>query len=241
VGLVLDSSGSMRPNRGEVTQAAKDFLLSSNPQDEVFVVNFNESVSFGLPASVPFTSNVEQLEEAVLRGPSYGMTALYDALGVALKHLSQATIQKKALILISDGGDNASHEGFQQVLASARHGNAIIYTIGILSENAADVNPDVLRKLARETGGQAFFPESAEKLPAICRKIARDLREQYTLAYVSTDTRRDGKYRTIRVTVRAPGHEHLRVRTRDGYYAPSGEASGTGRAQTGAEDPRATP
>jgi Ca-activated chloride channel homolog len=221
VGLVVDSSGSMRPNRSEVAEAARDFLTSSNPQDEIFVVNFNERVSLGLPPSVPFTSNATQLEAAVLQGPSTGMTALYDATVFALKHLALGTNDKKALIIISDGGDNSSYEDFRQVLAAAQHGNAILYAIGILNEAEADVNPGVLRKLAKATGGEAYFPKSAEDLPGICQQIARDLREQYTIAYVPTDKNHDGTYRAIRVSVHAPGKRALVVRTRAGYFAPS--------------------
>ncbi len=221
VGLVIDSSGSMGPNRAEVAQAAKDFLTSSNPRDEIFVVNFNERVSFGLPPLVPFTNDVAQLQAGVLSGPSAGMTALYDATDLALNHLSLGTNDKKALIIISDGGDDASHENFRQLLASAQHTSAIIYTIGIISEAESDVNPGVLRSLAGVTGGKAYFPQSAAELPAICRQIARDLREQYTIAYVPADGMHDGTYRKIRVTVHAPGRDGLVVRTREGYFVPS--------------------
>lgn len=232
VGLVIDSSGSMGPNRAEVAEAAKDFLTSSNPQDEVFVVNFNERVSFGLPPLVPFTNDVAQLEAGVLSGPSAGMTALYDATDLALNHLALGTHDKKALIIISDGGDDASHEKFQQLLSSAQHSSAMIYTIGIISEIESDVNPGVLQTLATATGGKAFFPKSASDLPAICQQIARDLREQYTIAYVPTDRNHDGTYRKIRVTVHAPGHGGLVVRTREGYFAPSG-ATPASTAQQG--------
>lgn len=222
VGLVVDSSGSMHLNRPEVAEAAKDFLRSSNPRDQVFVVNFNERVSLGLPSSLPFTDNVGELEAAVFRGPATGMTALYDAVDLALKHLNDSLEHnKKALIIISDGGDNASHEDFRQVLNTALHQNTIIYAIGILDAQEADVSPRILRKLAKDTGGRAFFPTSADVLPEICHEIATDLREQYTIAYVPSDRREDGAYRTIRVEVRAPGKSSLVVRTRKGYFAPS--------------------
>ena len=224
-GLVIDSSGSMHLNRPEVAAAAKDFLSSSNPRDQVFVVNFNERVSLGLPENVPFTDNVAQLEAAVFRGPATGMTALYDAVGVALKHLNDSLENnKRALIIISDGGDNASHEDFRQVLNTALHENAIIYAIGILDAQEADVSPRILRKLAKDTGGRAYFPTSAAVLPDICHEIATDLREQYTIAYIPSDRREDGTYRTIRVVVRAPGKGSLVVRTRKGYFAPSSAA-----------------
>lgn len=224
-GLVLDGSGSMAPNRNEVVEAAKDFLDSSNPQDQIFVVNFNEKVSFGLTPGIPYTSNIEELQAAVLKGPSTGMTALYDAMSAALKHLALGTRRKKALLIITDGGDDASHESFRQVLEQARRSNAIIYCIGIVSESQADVNPEMLRKLAKNTGGEAFFPQSPKELPQICQLIARDLREQYTIGYTPTDKSDNGSYRAIRVKVVGPGHKGLTVRTRSGYYAiPQGEA-----------------
>jgi Ca-activated chloride channel homolog len=218
-GLVLDGSGSMAPNRNEVVEAAKDFLNSSNPQDQIFVVNFNEKVSFGLSAGTPFTSNVEELQAAVLKGPSTGMTALYDAISAALEHLALSSRRKKALLIITDGGDDGSHESFRQVLEQARRSNAIIYCIGIVSESQADVNPGLLRKLAKDTGGEAFFPQSPKELPQICQEIAHDLREQYTIGYTLTNKSDNGSYRAIRVKVVGPGHKGLVVRTRSGYYA----------------------
>ena len=225
VGLVVDSSGSMHLNRPEVAEAAKDFLRSSNPRDQVFVVNFNERVSLGLPSNVPFTDNVGELEAAVFRGPATGMTALYDAVDFGLKHLNDSLEHnKRALIIISDGGDNASHEDFRQVLNTALHQNTIIYAIGILDAQEADVSPRILRKLAKDTGGRAYFPTSAAVLPDICHEIATDLRQQYTIAYVPSDRREDGTYRTIRVVVHAPEKGSLVVRTRKGYFAPSSAA-----------------
>lgn len=220
-GLVVDSSGSMGPNRPEVAEAAKDLLIASNPQDEFFVVNFNENVSLGLQPGIPFTDNVAELETAVLKGPSTGLTALYDAVALALKHVASGTNEKKALIVISDGGDNASHESSRELLSAAAHSKIIIYAIGILNEGEADVNPGVLRRLAKSTGGRSYFPQSAEDLAAICKQIARDLREQYTIAYIPSDKLQDGTYRAIHVSVHAPGRGSLVVRTRAGYFAPS--------------------
>jgi Ca-activated chloride channel homolog len=226
VGLVVDCSGSMSPNRAEVVQAAKDFLLSSNPADEVFVVNFNERATLGLPPAIAFTSSVSQLEDAVLGGPTSGETALYDALALGLKHLATGTKVKKALLLISDGGDNASRENFQQVLKLAQSNNTIVYAIGILSDTAADVNPGLLRKLAKATGGRTYFPKSAAELPALSKQIAKDLREQYTIGYTPEDTTHDGSYRAIRVSLLGPTHGTLVVRTRAGYYAPTNAPAG---------------
>jgi len=220
VGLVVDDSGSMWPNRSEVATASTDFLRSSNPEDQVFVVNFNEVASLGLPQDLPFTSNVAQLESAVLRGPTKGMTALYDAVQLGLEHLQSGTRDKKALVIISDGGDNASHHDFRQILSSALHDNVLIYTIGIISSSASDVNPKLLRKLAGDTGGKSYFPTSAADVPGICQEIARDLREQYTLTYVPVSGLQGGAYHAVHVVVQAHRHGKLLARTRAGYYAP---------------------
>jgi len=227
VGLIIDCSGSMRPNRQEVAEAAKDFLRSSNPQDQIFVVNFNETASLGLPPDMPFTGNVSNLVSAVETGPSEGMTALYDAIDLGLKHLALGANRKKALVIISDGGDDASEETLKQTLAAVQRSSAITYTIGIIAPDQANVNPGVLRKLARDTGGEAYFPGSADELPGICQQIAHDLREQYTIAYLPSNSRKAG-YRTIRVVVHAPGHHGLKVRTRAGYLATAEASAASG-------------
>jgi Ca-activated chloride channel homolog len=226
VGLVVDGSGSMAPNRSEVVTASKEFLRSSNPADQVFVVNFNEVASLGLPQSLPFTSNVGQLEDAVERGPTMGKTALYDAVFLGLQHLESGTRDKKALVIISDGGDNASNHDFRQIQTMALHDNALIYTIGIISEQESDVDPKLLRKLAHETGGQAYFPTSASAVPDICQQIALGLREQYTLTYNPTQGEEGGKFHTIHVTAKSRGSGKLIARTRTGYFYP-GEAGAT--------------
>jgi Ca-activated chloride channel homolog len=223
VGLVVDCSSSMLPNRSEVLSAAKEFLLSSNPQDQIFVVNFNGRASLGLPQTVSFTSDAAELEEAVENGPTSGETALYDAIALALQHLALGTKNKKALLVISDGGDNASHDNFRSVLAAAQRANTIVYSIGIVSDSEAEVNPGLLRRLATNTGGRPYFPQSAAALPQICRQIARDLREQYTIGYEPSNTAHDGGYRAIRVTLTGT-QKKLTLRTRAGYYAP-GNAS----------------
>jgi Ca-activated chloride channel homolog len=219
VGLVLDNSRSMVPARGEVTAAATDFLHYSNPEDQLFVVNFSDEARLGMPANVPFTSDVRTLRDAVFRGVAPGRTALYDAIEIALKHLAEGTRDKKALVLISDGGDNASRQKFPQILHLARKGNAIIYAIGIVNESSSDVNPGLLRKLVQATGGQALFPSSVMAVPKICEKIAQELRHQYTLGYSPTNSAHDGSFRATRVTVHSPERGDLVVRTRAGYFA----------------------
>lgn len=220
VGLVVDNSGSMNPKRQEVIAAALAFARSSNPQDQMFVVVFNEKVSFGLPANTPFTDNVDQLEIALSRIAATGMTALYDAMAAALERLQEGNRDKKVLIVVSDGGDNASKHNLAQIKAIAGQSDAIIYTIDISVAEDPERNPGALRRLAKNSGGEAFRPESMRDVLPICERIARDIRNQYTLAYAPTNSMQDGTYRVIQVKARAPGRGRVIVRTRTGYSAP---------------------
>lgn len=220
VGLVVDNSGSMRTRRTEVIAAGLAFARSSNPRDQIFVVNFNERVSFGLPPDTLFTDNVVQLETALSKNVTNGMTALYDGLAVAFEHLKKGNREKQVLIAISDGGDNASTHTLAQILALAGKSEVIIYTISIYDESDKDRNAKVLKELARATGGEAFLAKSVKETIPICERIARDIRNQYSLTYAPTNLKYDGTYRTIQVKVNVPGNEHLSVRTRAGYSAP---------------------
>jgi Ca-activated chloride channel homolog len=221
VGLVLDNSGSMGPKRDEVIAAAMAFARSSNPQDQMFVVNFNEYVSFGLPVNMPFTDQPAELRIALETFKTNGETALYDALAAALDHLKKGNRDKKVLIVVSDGGDNTSKYKLSQILTLAEQSDAIIYTIGIYTDEDPDKNPGALRQLAKATGGEAFFPRTLPDVVPICERIAHDIREQYTLAYSPTNIKPDGAYRVILVKAAAPGHGRLTVRTRTGYFPPS--------------------
>jgi len=221
VGLVVDNSGSMKPKRNDVIAAALAFARSSNPQDQMFVVNFNERVSFGLADNIWFTDQVAQLQVALSRVAADGETALYDAIAAALEHLKKGNRDKKVLIVVSDGGDNASKHKLAEIMALAGQPGAIIYTIGIFDDQDPDRNPGVLKRLAKETGGEAFLPESLTDITPICERIARDIRNQYTIAYVPTNRKRDGTYRGVQVKASALGHGRLSVRTRTGYYAPA--------------------
>jgi Ca-activated chloride channel homolog len=219
-GLVIDNSGTMGPKRSEVITAALTFARSSNPEDQMFVINFNENVSFGLPANMPFTDKVAQLEIALSGIVADGMTALYDAVAVALDHLKKGNRNKKVLIVISDGGDNASKIKLDRVLAVAGQSDAIIYTIGIFDENDPDRNLRALKELAKATGGEAFLPGSVKDVVPICKQIAYDIRNQYSITYLPTNIKQDGSFRTIKVTAGAQDGRRLFVRTRAGYYAP---------------------
>ena len=219
VGLVVDHSSSMKPKIRDVIAAARTFVESSRPDDEMFVVNFNEKVSLGLPDFLPLTNRYEDLTNAIANAPTRGMTALYDAIFEARNHLRTGTRDKKVLIVISDGGDNASKHTLAEVLKMAEQSTALIYTIGIFDEDDHDRNPGVLRRLAGETGGEAFFPYEFKETAAICERIARDIRHQYTIGYHSAATAQPGAYRTIRVAVGGAGFGKLLVRARAGYIA----------------------
>lgn len=222
VGLVVDHSSSMRHKLAEVIAAARTFVRSSSPADQMFVVNFNEKVTLGLPDAVGFTDSPADLEQAISRKAAGGMTALYDAVLEGEERLRAGSREKKVLIVISDGGDNASRHTLDDVLKIAERSSALVYTIGIFDPEDADRNPDVLRRLARATGGDAFFPAQLDDVVAICERIARDIRQQYTLGYVSSNAAKVGAYRSIRMVARQAGNGKLVVRTRTGYIA--GEA-----------------
>jgi Ca-activated chloride channel family protein len=221
VGLVVDDSGSMRPKRPEVISAALTFVQSSNTNDEMFVVNFNEHVSFGLPDDVFFTNQATPLQLALARSPATGETALYDAIAAALGRLRQGHRDKKVLIVISDGGDNASSHTLKDIMTLAVESNAVIYTIGLFDESDTDRNPGVLKSLARATGGEFFMPDSVSSVVPLCAQIARDIRNQYTISYAPTNATQDGGFRAIQVKAKSKGRERLVVRTRPGYYAPA--------------------
>jgi Ca-activated chloride channel homolog len=222
VGLVVDNSGSMRPKRTDVIAAAMAFVRSSNPADQMFVVNFNEHVSLGLPAALPFTNNAAQLETALSRNAISGMTALYDAIATGLEQLQKGKWDKKVLIVVSDGGDNASKRKLAQVLSMVNQSNAVIYTLGIFDETDEDRNPRVLSQLSRASGGEAFFPKTLQEILPICEQVAQEIRSQYSIAFVPTNRKQDGAYRTIDVKAYAPsGGRRLSVVTRAGFSVPS--------------------
>jgi VWFA-related protein len=217
VGLVVDHSRSMGPNLPNVSAAVSAFAKSSNPNDEMFVVDFSDHVSVELSDGKPFTSNPRELAKAVSAVQASGMTALYDAVAEGLNHLQLGHSEKKALIIVSDGGDNASTRQYAEILELAHRSQAVIYAIGLVGATEEE-NPALLRRLCRDTGGLAFFPEHGELVSDISARIARDLREQYTLGF-TPEKKGNGSFRRVRVQVIAPGRGKLQVRTRSGYIA----------------------
>lgn len=218
-GLIVDSSGSMGPKRRSVVAGATEFARHSNPQDRLFVFDFNERVYSTLPHAQMFTSNVADLEQAILAAPATGRTALYDGIMAGYQRLAHAGLDKKALIVISDGGDNASRVTLKKLLDRALQSNVIVYTIGIFDQDDPDRNPGVLKRIARATGGEAYFPQALSQVTSICARIAEDIRNQYTIGYAPGNSRMDGTFRRIVVTATGPRGQKLSVRTREGYIA----------------------
>lgn len=218
VGLIIDASSSMRSKVGEVTAASLAFAKSSNPDDELFAIRFNDDVRDAV-ANHRFlrAGDLASLQSALESLVAEGRTALYDALVAGLDRLDRGTRPRKVLVLISDGGDNASTATLDRVLDRARKSNAAIYTIGVYDDNDIDKNPGALKSLARTTGGERFLPRSAGPLLLACQHIAREIRSGYTIGYVPPE--RDGAYHRVQVQIEPPDPRHPTVRTRPGYFA----------------------
>jgi Ca-activated chloride channel homolog len=218
IGLVIDSSGSMRGKRDQVTAAAMAFAALSHPLDELFTINFNERVWPGLPPALAFTADRDQLRVALAHAPAQGMSAVYDAVDLALAHLEHGTRDRKALIVVSDGGDNASVHSVDDLLESARQSMATIYAVTLYDPDDHEARPRILKRLARATGGEAFTPHGRSDMVRAFEQIARELRSGYTVAIQPPDSV-DAGFRSIRVVVDAGDGRHLVARTRAGYYA----------------------
>lgn len=220
VGLILDNSGSMIARQHMVVAGGSAFARSSLPEDELFTIHFNEYVKYGLPPSVPFTNRQSLLEAALRKYAPGGKTALHDAVISGLEHLDRATHQKRVLVVLSDGEDNASRYSEKDMIERARTSDAIIYTVSNANRRIGlPGDAGVLRKLADVTGGVAYFPQSDEKVVESFDEIAGNIRRGYTIGYVPTNPARDGTFRRVKVMVLVPGRTHLSVRTRDGYRA----------------------
>jgi len=222
VGILVDESGSMRPKRQEVIAAAVEFIKASNPQDEVFVINFNEKARHGLPDTVLFSDNIDQLQAALWQGVPEGRTALYDAIEMALHQTDMGRRDKKTLLVISDGGDNISHHKFPDVMHEVLESIVTIYTVGIFDEDDPERNPAVLKQLAQVSGGSVYFPKKLEEIGPICQQIAKDVRTRYTIGYIPEVS--NGKpERQIKVEALSPSGQKLIVRTRTRYlFVPDG-------------------
>lgn len=220
LGLVVDRSGSARTRNGALQGAVSALLQLTRPDDQLFGLGFNDDVSFALGANLPFTADPVRLETGLSAIAAEGRTALYDGVVEGLRHLERAPSGKKVLVVISDGGDNASRETYAGVVALARRSDAVIYAIGLAdaSKDDRDANPGLLKRLSRDTGGIAYFPRNHADTIAAAQHLARDLRGQYLLGF-SPDSPPGDRFRRLTVTVSAPGHGRLKVRARPGYVS----------------------
>ncbi len=227
IGLIIDNSGSMRRKRSAVVAAAKAFARNSNPRDELFVVSFNDQVKLGLPRTRLYSGNSRELERALPTTGGGGKTALYDALETGLSHVHQLKQDKKALILISDGGDNASTHTVEQVMDDATNSDVVIYTIGLFGKDEDETNPAFMKKIAYVTGGEAFLPKRPSQAAGSCRRIAQTIRNEYTIGYSPVNEEPAGKFRAIQVDVAAGRRVKYIARTRVGYTPQQASVSST--------------
>ena len=219
VGLLIDNSGSMHSNRELVLAAATAFVERSNHRDEVFGLTFNESVQAALPRDMPFTNDAQVLRGALADAISTrGRTALYDAIADGIEYLSSGQYERKVLVVVSDGGDNASETTFEEVLAKVRASNVVIHAVGLVDPVEPDSNPKRLRQLAEASGGLAFRPADARQVREAIERVALDIRSAYTVGYSPAETAAGG-FRRIRAGVRTPDGKSVVVRTRAGYMA----------------------
>lgn len=216
MGIIIDNSGSMREKRDKVNKAALNLVRSSNPQDQVFVVNFNDEYYL----DQPFTSNINLLREALEKVEARGGTALYDAIVASADYeKKQARLQKKVLFVVTDGEDNASQETLEKAVRRLQEENGpTVYAIGLLGEERARRARRALETIAERTGGMVFLPKTLDEVDEISRSVAHDIRSQYTIGYKPSTPKSVGGYRTIHVEAHAKGYKQLTVRTRSGYY-----------------------
>jgi VWFA-related protein len=228
MGIIIDNSGSMREKRAKVNQAALNLVRSSNPKDEVFVVNFNDEQYL----DQDFTNDLLKLKEALEKIDARGGTALYDAVVASADHLKQnARLEKKVIFVVTDGEDNASSETLEQAVKQLQLENGpSVYAIGILGD---EEHPKRARKalqiICDRTGGIAFFPKTLDEVDEISRTIANEIRNQYAIGYKPTNPKKAGDFRQIHVEAKAKGHNKLTVRTKTGYYAGTQITSSAGK------------
>ena len=225
MGIVVDNSGSMREKRQKVNAAALNLVRSSNPNDEVFIVNFNDEYYL----DQDFTSSINKLKEGLEKIEARGGTALYDAVVASADHLKKdAKLEKKVIFVVTDGEDNESAETLEQAVRRLQgDGGPTVYAIGILEgEEHPKHAKRALQIMTERTGGLAFFPKTLDEVDAISRSVAHDIRTQYTIGYKPTTPKTQGGYRQVKVDARSRDHGKLTVRTKSGYYAGAEPASG---------------
>ena len=225
LGVIFDTSGSMKDKISTARDAAVTFLKTGNPEDEYFLVEFANRPQ----VAEDFTTDVTRLQNKLIFTPAKGMTAMYDSVYLGLEKLKEGNNPKKALLLITDGEDNRSRYTFSNVKDFVKEQDVQIYGIGIVDDSSSNLGAGhtgraMVEELSDLTGGRAFFPDSVYELEDICTKIAVELKNQYVIGYKSTNEAKDGKWRKLRLKVNPPkGLPRLSVRAKSGYYAPQAE------------------
>jgi VWFA-related protein len=226
MGILIDDSGSMRDKRAKVAAASMGLVKASNPNDEVFVVNFNDEAYL----DVPFTADQTKMEEGLSRIDSRGGTAMRDAIGMSLDYMkNKGKKDKKVLFIVTDGNDTASNETLERTVQRVRQSEVLVYSIGLLNEEEpreAKKAQRALRALAEASGGSVYYPKELAEVEPLALRVAQEIRNQYIIAYTPAIQDLDGSFRQIKVTVNGPGRPQ--VRTRNGYYATP--AQGTKQA-----------
>lgn len=217
MGIIIDNSGSMREKRPSVAAAALELIKASNPQDEVFIVDFNDVAYL----DAPFTNNIKKLEQVLDKIDTRGGTAMRDAISMSIDYAKESGKRsKKVLLVITDGNDNTSNETLEQLVRKARQSEVLVYCIGLLADEEpreGRAAKRALKALAEASGGLDYYPKTLSDVESITPQIAHEIRNQYILAYTPINTALDGSFRSIKVTVNAPGHPTVRVR--NGYFA----------------------
>ena len=231
MGIIIDNSGSMREKRPSVAAAALQLIKASNPQDEVFIVDFNDVPYL----DAPFTNNLKKLEQVLDRIDTKGGTAMRDAISMSIDYAKEnGKKSKKVLLVITDGNDNTSSETLEQLVRKSRQSEVLIYSIGLLSEEEpreARAAKRALNELAVASGGLSYYPKNLSEVETITPQIATEIRNQYILAYSPLNAALDGTFRAIKVTVKWPGNPT--VRTRNGYFATPAKAPKPGKSNPG--------
>jgi len=217
MGLIVDNSGSMRTKRGRVEASAVALVKASNPQDEVFIVNFNDEAFL----DQPFTSDIKELERGLAKIDSRGGTAMRDAIRMSIDYLKEnGKRDKKVLVVVTDGDDNNSSGTLENLVKAAQQSEVLIYTVGLLAEEErreAKRATRALNAIAEATGGKSYYPKELKDVDGVCQQVAHDIRSQYIIEYNPKNPALDGSFRQIRVVANGPNHPV--VRTRSGYYA----------------------
>ncbi len=228
IGILMDLSGSMRPKREQVDRAAEAFIRASNPQDEVFLVGFNDEVEL----LQDFTSDVDEITDSLDNTIVTGGTSLYDAIYLGIQKAHTGRMPKKAIVVISDGEDRDSYYQFAELLGKVQESEVQVFFVGFMdpipepgffgkwSKSAEEKERDNMERIAEETGGKAFFPDKLSDIHEIVSEIAVELRSQYSLGYFSSNANRDGTFRRVKIVLLGDNTAKNRIRYRRGYFAP---------------------